>query len=123
MVNDLNLDVQIQDEPIVREADGLAMSSRNRHLSPADRAVAPHIYKGLSAARELFKVGETDIAVYEQCILAYWAKNLPQARVDYLEFVNPDSLAPRKKADAKTLVATAVYLGKTRLLDNQLLNA
>ena len=123
MTQDLNLNVQIQGEPIVRETDGLAMSSRNSYLSPDERAAAPHIHKGLAAARELFGAGETNIAVYERSILDYWAQNLPQARVDYLEFVDPSSLASKEKADAETLIATAVYLGKARLLDNQLLGA
>jgi pantoate--beta-alanine ligase len=118
MAEDLNLPVQIVGGPLVREADGLAMSSRNSYLTPKERFAAAQISQGLREARARFATGERSAAKLEKCILDYWRDNLPQGRVDYLELVHPDTLEAQPLAKADTRMVTAVYLGKARLIDN-----
>jgi pantoate--beta-alanine ligase len=120
LVADLNVPVEIRLCPIVREADGLAMSSRNRYLSPAARQQALVIWKSLQLAGDLVAQGQreadTIIARMRQAILA--AKD---ARIDYIAFVNPDTLKPVDTLDDRTLAAVAVKIENTRLIDNCLL--
>ena len=121
MNQDLNLGVQVESVPIVREADGLAMSSRNSYLSAAQRLQAPQLHKGLTLARQFFNTGERKCKNLRQRILDFWQEHLPVGRVDYLEFINPATLRPEKTATAETMVITAVFVGKARLLDNLIL--
>lgn len=118
MAKDLHLDVEVLGGPIVREPDGLAMSSRNSYLTPEERAAAPRFNAGLREGARLYARGERGADVLRGAILDYWAKEFPQARVDYLELVNGDSLEPANLADAQTRAVAAVFLGRARLIDN-----
>lgn len=118
MVRDLNLDVEVLGGPIVREADGLALSSRNSYLTPEERAAAPRFNAGLREGARLYAAGERDPEAIRQAILAYWAVNFPPGRVDYLELADGESLERVSRADAQTRALAAMYLGKARLIDN-----
>jgi pantoate--beta-alanine ligase len=117
MVRDLNVPVEVRVEPTVREADGLAMSSRNRYLSPEERAAAPGIYRALLATRDRFAAGEGDadklLDRLRQDLTA-----IPGARVDYAAIVDADTFRPVALVDRPAVLAVAVYLGTTRLIDN-----
>ncbi|HET6576577.1 MAG TPA: pantoate--beta-alanine ligase, partial [Fimbriiglobus sp.] len=117
MVRDLNVPVTIQVEPTIRESDGLAMSSRNRYLSAAERAVAPLIYSALRTARDRALAGETDATRLESALAADLAA-IPGARVDYARVVDADTLRPLSRLDRPALAVVAVFLGTTRLIDN-----
>jgi len=117
MVRDLNVPVDVRVEPTVREADGLAMSSRNRYLSPTERAAAPRIYQALQAVRSRALAGEIDAARLESALDAELAA-IPGARVDYARIVDADTLRPLARLDRPALAAVAVFLGTTRLIDN-----
>lgn len=120
MVRDLNLPVEIVVCPIVREPDGLAMSSRNAYLDPEQRKSALVLRRSLEEIEELFKQGERSleklIASGKQTLLTE-----PSVRLDYLEIVDPDSLDPVTEISRPTLVAVAAYVGTTRLIDNVVL--
>jgi pantoate--beta-alanine ligase len=117
MVRDLAFPVTIRACPTVREADGLAMSSRNRYLNPQERAAAPGIYRALVSIRERILHGEIDVARLESALEADLAA-IPGARVDYARIVDDESLQPLSRADRPALAAVAVFLGSTRLIDN-----
>lgn len=117
MVRDLSFPVVIESCPTVREPDGLAISSRNQYLTPAERAVAPEIFRTLDAVRQAIARGVTSTATLRKKGLAQLAK-IPGARVDYFEIVDSETLVPLKKVDRPATVATAVFLGKARLIDN-----
>jgi pantoate--beta-alanine ligase len=117
MVRDLNVPVQVRVEPTVREADGLAMSSRNRYLSPTERALAPSIYRALQGIRARALAGEIDVARLESALAADLAA-IPGARVDYARILDADLLRPLSRLDRPTLAAVAVFIGTTRLIDN-----
>jgi len=121
MVRDLNMDMEIKVCPIVREADGLAMSSRNVFLNAEERAQAPCLYRALQRAEELFHEGEHSaaalVAAMEQVL-----QEAPLGQVDYLAIVNPDSLREIRRVESEAIVLVAVRFGKTRLLDNTLLS-
>ncbi len=121
MVRDLNLPVQIFGCPIVRESDGLAMSSRNAYLTDSERIQAPNIYKGLKLASKMALAGEHDPISLRNEVLKYWAEHLPAGKVDYLEFVHPDKIVRVDRVAGETLLAAAVRLGKARLIDNLLI--
>ena len=119
MVLDLAMPVTLLGVETVREADGLAMSSRNAYLSPAQRAQAPLLYKNLQNIRERILGGETDYAVLieqgqEQLIKAGF-------KLDYLEIRDANSLSPQFQRGDKWVILTAVWLGDTRLIDNILI--
>ncbi len=120
MTADLNLAVEIVGMPIVREADGLAMSSRNSYLSVEERQQALCLYRAVLAVRELFARGETSV---ERLLAAAHARigEVPAAVIDYLELRDGITLEPAAKAAAGTLLALAVKIGVTRLIDNTLL--
>jgi pantoate--beta-alanine ligase len=121
MVRDLNVPVRIDVHPTVREPDGLAMSSRNRYLSPEERSAAPGIYRALQAIQSRAISGETDVAMLEAALAADLAA-IPGARVDYARIVDADTLQPLAKLDRPALATVAVFLGTTRLIDNLGLN-
>lgn len=120
MVRDLNMAVQIEICPIVREPDGLALSSRNAYLSPDERKMALVLHASLQRAQKLFNEGERNAAK-----LAAEAKKAfvwqPAVKLDYLDIVDPDGLEPLETLDQKSLVAVAAFVGNTRLIDNILL--
>lgn len=117
MARDLNVPTTIQIEPTVREADGLAMSSRNRYLKREERAEAPRIYRALQAIRDRALAGETDIARLESA-LHHMLAEIPGSRIDYASIVDDAAMQPLAKLDRPALVAVAVFLGSTRLIDN-----
>jgi pantoate--beta-alanine ligase len=120
MVEDLNVPVAIRVCPIVREADGLALSSRNRYLSPDARSRALVLWKSLQLAGRLVAQGERDaekIAAEMQKIIL----TAEDARIDYVALVDPESLHPVKQVTARTLAVLAVKIENTRLIDNCLL--
>lgn len=117
MVRDMNFNIEIVGCPIVREEDGLAMSSRNTYLSEKERKAALILHKSLTLGEEMIRSGEKDAAKVRDAIL----KNMrtePLARVDYVEIVDAENLEPVKRIEKPILAATAVYIGKTRLIDN-----
>lgn len=120
MAADLNLPVQVVGMPIVREADGLAMSSRNSYLSPAERQAAICLSRALMRARERYVAGERSTIVLKDEAQAVITRE-PLATIDYLEIRDGITLEPSQTADNGTLVALAVKLGQTRLIDNTLL--
>ena len=117
MVRDLNFAVEIVACPVVREPDGLAMSSRNAYLDPQQRRAAPVLYRSLLKIQEVFKRGEHRadklIDSGKQTITEEHS-----VRLDYLEIVDPDTLDHADEISKTTLVAIAGYLGSTRLIDN-----
>lgn len=119
MVRDLNFDIEIVGCPIVRESDGLAMSSRNTYLSGEERKAALILHKSLLLGKQMMEQGERDAAKVKEAIIQN-IKTEPLARVDYVEIVNPDSLENIAVIEGKALIATAVYIGKTRLIDNEM---
>jgi pantoate--beta-alanine ligase len=116
MAADLNMSVEIIGMPIVREADGLAMSSRNAYLSAAERRSALCLSRALQAVRDGYRSGET-VEVLRQLALDIIGAE-PLAEIDYAEFHHEATLAGVDRADDRTLVALAVRIGKTRLIDN-----
>lgn len=116
MVADLNLPVAIVGQPIIREPDGLAMSSRNAYLSAPDRARAPAIHQGLGAARDLWAKGERKAAELLTCARATVEKGVD--RIDYLELRDAESLRPVDQVSGPAVILAAAYLGTTRLIDN-----
>lgn len=120
MVQDLYLDVDIIGAPIVREADGLAMSSRNRHLDADERIAARCLSASLDAAEASLAAGERDAQALLQVANAALAGE-PRARIDYVSLVDPDTLQPVPTVDERALLALAVWIGSTRLIDNRVL--
>lgn len=117
MVRDLNFRVEIIGAPTVRETDGLACSSRNQYLSPAEREQAPVLQRGLQEARRLTANGETsapEIVESARQIIA----TAPLARIDYLELVDAETLQPISVVGPNSLIAVAAFFGQTRLIDN-----
>lgn len=123
MVRDLHMPTRIVGRPIHREADGLAMSSRNVYLTEAERAQAPALHQGLLAAAALAQSGETSAQQVKKVIAAHYAEHVPAGEVDYIELVDADTIQPVDAVTPRTLAAVAVRLGKARLIDNQLLLA
>lgn len=121
MVRDLNIPVDIQGHPIVREKDGLALSSRNAYLTPEEREHAPFIRKALLEARRLAQQGETDALVIKDFIRQRLGQTMPMAEPDYIEMVDPNSIQPIMAVADSALIAVAVRLGKARLIDNILI--
>jgi pantoate--beta-alanine ligase len=119
MARDLNLDAQIVLGPIVRESDGLAMSSRNVYLSLQERAAAAVLCRALAAAREELSRGVRD-ALEVQNTLRRILGGEPLARVDYAEVVDAETFEPVVRVNRATYLLLAVYFGKTRLIDNLL---
>jgi pantoate--beta-alanine ligase len=121
MVLDLDLGVEIVGVPIVREPDGLAMSSRNAYLTPSERAQAPALSRGLAAAEARFRGGERSAAALVAAAREVIETGAPLARVDYLELRDADTLGAIDRVSAPAVLAVAAFLGSTRLIDNALL--
>jgi pantoate--beta-alanine ligase len=117
MVRDLNMRLEIVPCPTVREPDGLAMSSRNVRLSPAERAQAPVLYRALTAARVAVENGERDAERLKAGICAALA-DAELAKIDYVEIVDSETLRPVAFVNRPVLVALAVFFGAVRLIDN-----
>ncbi len=118
MNDDLNMGVSIVRCPTVREPDGLAMSSRNAYLSPAERAQAPRLYQALQAGRKLLR-SRSRMSPRAVC---HKVKSIlvshPSFKIDYIELVDPVTLKRRTESKRPVLLAAAVFLGRTRLIDN-----
>jgi pantoate--beta-alanine ligase len=122
MVRDLNLDVELIVQPIVREADGLALSSRNRYLNSEERQAATVLFRSLEFARRAALRGECRAGVLLQGVQELIAAE-PLARLDYAEIVSVDDLSTLHEVTSAALLAMAVFIGETRLIDNTFLNA
>lgn len=120
MVRDLNFPVEIVVCPTVREPDGLALSSRNTYLNPAERKAAPVLYRALTAAQEAFLDGERDADRLRQ-IMAETLNAETLARPEYISCAHPDTLEELERVTDRALLSMAVFFGKTRLIDNLLL--
>jgi pantoate--beta-alanine ligase len=120
MAEDLNFDIKIIGAPIIREPDGIAMSSRNSYLTPRQRICALALYKSLQNARRLVKSGEKDAA---KIIVAVsdMIKSHPETTIDYIAVCNPETLDDVKTIEGPVLMALAVKVGATRLIDNMIL--
>ena len=116
VVRDLDIPVRIEGVPTVREADGLALSSRNAYLTPAERAVAPSLHRILAETAARIESGETIATVVEAGLAALGRAGF--ARIDYLEACDAESLAPLARADRPGRLLAAAWLGRTRLIDN-----
>jgi pantoate--beta-alanine ligase len=120
MVSDLNMPVEIVVCPIVRESDGLAMSSRNAYLDAQQRKSARVLYRSLLYVQNLFQQGERNATTLIKAGTTILGEE-PSVRLDYFEMVNPETLEPVEEITRGTLVAVAAYAGTTRLIDNFLL--
>lgn len=118
LIRDLNIPVEVVGCPIVREKDGLAMSSRNTYLSPEERESALSLYRGLKLAEELFESGERNPEVIKGKVKEFILSHPKVEKVDYVEIVDPENLKPVKEVKEGDLIALAVFVGKTRLIDN-----
>jgi pantoate--beta-alanine ligase len=118
MVRDLNFNVDIIAVPTIREKDGLACSSRNQYLNPDEREQATVLYKALEAAANAGKKSANDIAALARQVIS----EAPLARIDYVELVDAESLQPIEMAGPNSVLLLAVFLGKTRLIDNMRLS-
>jgi pantoate--beta-alanine ligase len=122
MVRDLDFDIEIIGAPIIREPDGLAMSSRNSYLSPDQRASALSLYTSLIKAQSLVENGIKDAAkIIEETSMLI--KSHSETKIDYIAICNPETLVDIQTIDGPALMALAVKVGKTRLIDNLMLNA
>lgn len=119
MVRDLNMDVEMVEMPIVRENDGLALSSRNTYLSSEERKEATRLYRSLMKAKELIESGIKDVKTIKNEILKIL--DHPLLKVDYVEIVDEETLEPVDIIDRKVIIALAVFVGKARLIDNIIL--
>ena len=120
MVQDLNMDIEVIGCPIVREEDGLAKSSRNTYLSPEERKAALILSQTVELCKKLIADGETDADV----VVSKMKENIekePLAKIDYVKAVNGLTMQQQKEIKAPMLIAMAVYIGKTRLIDNYIL--
>jgi pantoate--beta-alanine ligase len=122
MVRDLNFSVELVACPIVREADGLALSSRNRYLTAEQRISSTILHRSLAAAADLHARGERDSQVLTATMLQMFAAD-PTVIVEYAAVVDPDTLLPVAETARGALIAVAAHFGETRLIDNLLIGA
>lgn len=117
MVKDLNQNIEIIGCPIIREEDGLAKSSRNSYLNPDERKAATILHKALSKGEAMIRTGEKNAAKIVATIKEI-IESEPLSRIDYVELVDSEKLQPVQTINGPILTAVAVYIGKTRLIDN-----
>ena len=122
MARDLDLPIEVVICPTLREPDGLAMSSRNRYLSNEQRSVAPLIYKGLCLLKEDVALRKHESTAQYRMDLIKRLEAIPNGVIDYVEIVNADSLEVLEKMNGLVLIAVALKLGNTRLIDNIIIN-
>jgi len=120
MVKDLNMDVEIVGVPTVREPDGLAMSSRNSYLSPEERESAKALYGAILLAQRMVAEGERDVSRIIGELQGFILRH-KHTRIDYVKIVDPDQLKELKEIKGDSLLAMAVFVGSTRLIDNSIL--
>ncbi len=121
MVKDLNFSLKIRVMPLIREKDGLAMSSRNAYLSPEERKKALCLYHSLKLASKMVKDGERSSNTIIRGMKRLIRGEASRARIDYVSIVDTETLKDIKKIEGRALAAVAVYIGKTRLIDNMFL--
>ena len=121
MAADLDMPLEIKVCPTVREPDGLAMSSRNVYLSPAERAQATGLSQGLKLAAELVAQGQRDCSQVIQAVADHLSSAAPLGKAEYIEIIDPDSLAIVRQITAPVVMALAVKFPSARLIDNMLL--
>ncbi len=121
MVRDLNFDLEIVGCPIIREEDGLAKSSRNTYLSPQEREAATVLHKALMLGRKAIEDGENNTTIVKEMI-RQTIEAEPLSQIDYVEIVDFDSIEPIDEIRQNTLIAVAVYIGSTRLIDNEIIS-
>jgi pantoate--beta-alanine ligase len=119
MCTDLDVPVTIVGVPTVREPDGLALSSRNRHLTPEERSVATVLYQALQTVARQIEHGETSIGNIKNQVSALFAR-YPMVRLEYLEIVDPDEMQPVEQVSGPVRAVGAMWIGATRLIDNVL---
>lgn len=117
MVRDMSYGIEIVGCPIVREADGLAISSRNTYLNPQERQAALCLSRSIALGKQMVQDGERDARAVVQAMTDLLEKE-PMARIDYVQAVDGITMEPVTRIDQDVLVAMAVYIGKTRLIDN-----
>lgn len=117
MVRDMNFDLEVIGCPIVREEDGLAKSSRNTYLSDAERKAALVLNQSLKKGQQCIESGERSAESVKQAVRSHLEAE-PQAKIDYVEIVDWNTLQPVETLEKPVLLAIAVYIGKTRLIDN-----
>lgn len=120
MVRDLDMPVEIVGLPIVREDDGLAMSSRNVYLTPAERQQALILSRGLATARRIAATGERAAATVLEVVRSL-ISGMPDARIDYLQICHQETLQEQEEIDPDSVLLLAVFIGRTRLIDNSFL--
>lgn len=120
MVKELNLEVIIKVLPIIREEDGLALSSRNKYLTQEERKAALVLSKSLKVAQSMMEKGQRDSAAIIKEMKEIIGRE-PLAKIDYVEIVDTDRLNPVAKIEKKALVAMSIFIGKVRLIDNTIL--
>jgi pantoate--beta-alanine ligase len=120
MAKDLNLDVEVVVCPIVREPDGLALSSRNTYLGAEERKAATVLYRALEAARQEVAAGVRDSLELQRAI-GKVLDSEPRASVNYVEIVDAESFEPVKRVMRRSYALLAVHIGRTRLIDNMLI--
>jgi pantoate--beta-alanine ligase len=121
MVADLNIPVEVKVMPIVREPDGLAMSSRNVYLNPQERKDAVVLFKALQQAKNMISQGKRNAHAVKKAMHALILSK-KTASIDYIAIVDADTLTPLDKIKGKCLIALAVRIGRTRLIDNIVVN-
>lgn len=122
LVADLNLGVHIDVRPTIREQDGLAMSSRNRYLSPEDRQFATILHRALQAGRRTIEEGNVTGSTVER-IMRQTVEQEPKARTEYLALCDPATLEPLERVDRRALLLGAIRVGSVRLIDNVVVTA
>jgi len=119
MVRDLNFPLKVIVAPTLREKDGLAMSSRNKYLEGSLRQQATSLWRAMNRVREeINHAGKPTSSANLKRKVKQWIEAEPDARLDYVEFFDPDNLTPRRKVSSGTQMALAAFVGKTRLIDN-----
>lgn len=119
MVRDLNVPVEVVPVATVRESDGLALSSRNKHLTATQRKDAPVLSRALRTALQLFDSGEKSVAEVTARVLPMFSE-VPECRLEYFDVVDPATLKPLEHAENSVLIIGAIWMGTTRLIDNML---
>jgi pantoate--beta-alanine ligase len=119
LVSDLNVPVEIVAVPTVREADGLALSSRNQRLGPAERRAAPVLYEALGVARQQIAMGVVDVTRIRQNASGI-IEQRPGVKLEYLEIVDTVEMQPVERVEHPVIAAGAIWVGSTRLIDNLL---
>ena len=118
-VRDLNMPTNIKGMPIMRDKDGLALSSRNSYLTPSERESALCLNRSFNIVKESLENGEKDAKQIIKLVQNF-ITGFPYTKIDYIEIVDPETLAPLDRVDKDFLVALAVYVGKARLIDNNI---